>query len=87
MSIERKKKICKCGCGEGGYIYARGMLLDCDRRENPHKHGFTMSSSVDAKPVRKKTAHKIVKNATLKRTKRDSAFKQRDGWRPAKQKR
>ena len=35
-----------------------------------------MSSSVDAKPVRKKTAHKIVKNATLKRTKRDSAYKQ-----------
>ena len=55
--IERKKKVCKCGCGEEGYIYARGMLLDCDRRENPHKHGLS------AKP---KTASKIIKNSVSK---------------------
>jgi hypothetical protein len=56
--IERKKKICKCGCGEEGYIYARGMLRVCDRRENPHKHGLTTKNS----PPKKKTASKIVKN-------------------------
>lgn len=60
--IERKKKTCKCGCGEEGYIYARGMLLDCDRRENPHKHG---------KP---KTTSKIVKNYVKKTTGEKALF-------------
>lgn len=28
MSIERKKKLCKCGCGELGYIWAKGMIKE-----------------------------------------------------------
>ena len=63
--IERKKKVCKCGCGEEGYIYARGMLLDCDRRENPHKHGLS------AKP---KTASKVIKNHVKKPTGEKALF-------------
>lgn len=34
-----KKKIC-VSCGEETYIYARKMCITCDRKENPHKHGF-----------------------------------------------
>lgn len=54
--IQRKKKICKCGCGKEGYIYARGLLLDCDRRENPHKHGGLKKGSPPLKrsPIKKK---------------------------------
>ena len=63
--IERKKKVCKCGCGEEGYIYARGFLRDCDKRINPHKHGLA------PKP---KTASKIIKNSIKKPTGEKALF-------------
>lgn len=34
--IERKKKLCKCGCGRMGYIWAKGMLKECYRRTHPY---------------------------------------------------
>jgi hypothetical protein len=33
----RKKKVCKCGCGRDGYIWAKGMLKDCYNRLHPPK--------------------------------------------------
>lgn len=35
--IERKKKLCKCGCGREGYIWARGMLKECSYRDKKPK--------------------------------------------------
>lgn len=37
MPIKRKSKLCACGCGKEGPIYARKMLKECDRRVNPPK--------------------------------------------------
>lgn len=63
--MERKKKIC-ASCKEEVYIYSRKMCLNCDRRENPHKHGFN-SDKISAQNVNKqKTASKIVKNYNRK---------------------
>jgi len=35
--MQRKRKLCKCGCGQEGYIWAKGMLKYCYYRTNPPK--------------------------------------------------
>lgn len=35
--IERKKKTCKCGCGNEGYIFGHGLIESCYRREYAKK--------------------------------------------------
>lgn len=58
MTITRKLKICGCGCGKEGYIYARKMLKECDRRVNPPKQ---------LKKVSKKQLGKIKENGNYYR--------------------
>jgi hypothetical protein len=36
-TIIPKNKLCKCGCGRSGRIWANGMLKECNSRVNPPK--------------------------------------------------
>lgn len=40
--IERKKKICKCGCGREGYIWSNGMLKDCHAMSKLKSVGYAL---------------------------------------------
>lgn len=35
--IPRKEKLCKCGCGKKGFLWAKGMLKYCYYKQNPLK--------------------------------------------------
>jgi hypothetical protein len=64
MPYSIKRNTCKYqGCE--GFIWARGLCKNHDRRENPHKHGLS------AKP---KTTSKIIKNNIKKPTGEKALF-------------
>lgn len=35
--IQRKEKVCGCGCGRKGIIFSKGMLLPCWKKNQPKK--------------------------------------------------
>ena len=61
--IERKKKTCKCGCGEEGYIFGHGLIESCYRREYAKKQR--------AKQAAKNAGNLFKKKTVLPQTKRD----------------
>jgi len=69
-TIARKKKQCK-GCPKVTYIYARDNCLECDRKENPTKHGIQPKGETQKKrkrinPVSDKKATELKKYRLLR---------------------
>ncbi len=52
--MKLKKKICKCGCGREGYIWARGMLKECAYKDKKPKGLKKISDKGKAKKELKK---------------------------------
>lgn len=48
--IQRKVKLCKCGCGREGYIWAHGMLKECYYKSKPQKQLVRTSLNKSFKP-------------------------------------
>lgn len=52
--IQKKKKLCKCGCGQEGFIWSQGMLKECFLRLNPPKKITYKSAKQKVKDAEKK---------------------------------
>lgn len=52
--MQKKKKICNCGCEKEGYIWSQGMLKECFLRLNPPKKITYKSAKQKIKDVEKK---------------------------------
>lgn len=52
--MQKKKKICNCGCEKEGYIWSQGMLKECFLRLNPPKKIQYKSAKQKIKDIEKK---------------------------------
>ena len=52
--MQKKKKICICGCEKEGYIWSQGMLKECFLRLNPPKKITYKSAKQKIKDVAKR---------------------------------
>jgi hypothetical protein len=52
--MQKKKKICNCGCEKEGYIWSQGMLKECFLRLNPPKKITYKSAKQKIKDVEKR---------------------------------
>lgn len=48
--IERKKKLCTCGCGKEGYYWAKKMLKECYYKHKPPKQLVRTPIKTNYKP-------------------------------------